>query len=70
MNAEQRAIDDLVATDEYKLRSDPTSLGAPESARQYLQNRLWKTFTDGMAAGRRIEREAMMQKLQKFVDLE
>lgn len=68
MNEEQLAINRLVATDEYKNRCDPATLGAPPESRQYLENRILLTFTDGMAEGRRIEREAIIDKLRRLFE--
>ncbi len=44
--------------------TDPKTLGAQESARQYLENRLVKAFLDGIKAGRHLEREGILERIK------
>lgn len=45
---------------------DPHTLNAPEKSREFLTNRIWKTFTAGIDAGVRIERERIANRLSRL----
>lgn len=61
-------INSWFAADEAIARCDPLTLDAPESAKQYLRNRLWKTLTEGIEIGRRLQKEKDRQKLCDILD--
>ena len=48
----KEALDTYTASDRYKEGSDPSTLKAPPSQRQYLENRLYWAFRDGWKAAR------------------
>lgn len=68
MNAEQREIDSWIKTDDYRKSSDIETLNAPKENRQYLENRLWKTFKLGMEAGRKIQKEETIKAFLKLME--
>jgi hypothetical protein len=56
MNEEAKAVGDWFASEEGERCSDPTTLGADKGQDRYLRNRLWKAFSAGIDAGKRIAR--------------
>lgn len=66
MSDEQNEINEWLASDEFKSGEDPISLLAPERSREYLRNRLWKAFTAGMDAGKRISKKRMAAAICKM----
>lgn len=56
------AIAKIVQSDEWQKRCDPTTIGADASQRQFVENRLSRTLNEGIDAGRKIERQLMLQR--------
>jgi len=69
MTPEAKAIQDWFESEEGRSCGDPTSLKAPAKQANYLRSRLWRAFTAGMRAGRRIERDAVAARFRRlFLD--
>jgi hypothetical protein len=57
MNAEAKAWNKWLISEEGKMCNSTLTLQAPMSMDQYLQNRLWRAFTAGIGAAERIARQ-------------
>ena len=68
MNRDASEINHWFATDEAKKRCDPVTLEAPKESKQYLRNRIWKTLQEGIAIGRRLQREEDKERLASLLD--
>ena len=66
MNAEQQAIDDWFDSKEGQSCADVKTLDITRN--EYLNNRLWKAFTSGLDAGKRIGKDRAKKAITKIID--
>lgn len=69
MNAEQKAIDAWFKSAEGKTCCDIDTLlqSNNRAPSEFLRNRLWKAFTEGMAQGAAIQRDRIVKEFVKLI---
>lgn len=68
MNAESIALNAYLRSDQGNAVCDPTTIKAPASQRQFLENRIRLAFSAGMDVGKKITLDRVKLKLSALVD--